>query len=197
MLRLITYLFLLIRRHEPVEWLVVFGLVLWAWVGDTPFMWVLAGLIALLSLAGKATGHAIFWPASHPTAPVARVEQLPPTAFGLATGHVRAIFRGSFEIEMDATVINLPVQVRWLSEVAPPHLAVLAPRNLQSTLKNPTVDASTWSLWYPGSRVRTGWIYSGGQRLFGLELSFVGKRLLLALEDEESAYRFAQQLTSA
>lgn len=203
MLRLLTLLFALIRWMGPFGWLIAFGLTWWGyvrWVHEPRvghIAWGVAACIALLSLLGRATGYILFIPAARATPSAGGQGPLTRIIEGYAAGDVRARNASFFGVETDAQTLGMEAQVRWVDRVSPPHLAVLAPADLSPTLSNPSLEAGVWSLWYPGSRVRTGWIYTAGQKRFGLELSFLGRRLLLALEDEADVEQVQYTLENA
>lgn len=203
MLRLLSFLFHLLQRIAPAEWLGVIGLTWWGYIrwlsepGVGYTLWSVAALTAALSLAGRALNHMIFIPRSRVTSSAGLHRPLPAIAHGYASGDIRAKHADFFDVEVGTTAFDLPVQIRWLGELSPPHLAVLGPHDLSSTLRNPTIDAEAWSLWYPGSRVRTGLIYVAGRERSGLAIAFLGRRLLLAVDEEEVAEQIQQALESA
>lgn len=89
------------------------------------------------------------------------------------------------------------VQVRWMAGAKPPYLAVLQPWELPASVLWPEDAAERHVLWHPGTEVRLGWVAVGWDVFPGLELRFIGRRLLLAFDEEEQARAVAALLRSA
>jgi|GEM_PF-5438905 len=171
-------------------WLFVVGLLVWAMRSgiQTPKGYMILGgaaLVVLLIFVGKATNGIFFWPASRPTA-AAAFQPLPEVLYGRVYGDIRASRSDFFGVEVPAVARGLRVQVRWLDAATPPHLALLAPSEIPTHLKHPTVEADAWSLWFTGSSTRTGWVWASGRKFYGLELAFLGRRTFLDLDDVDA-----------
>ncbi len=185
-----------------MAWLLFVILLIWAMRAGTGtpkgyLLFGLAGLVILLIGLGRATGHVIFWPSSRPTTSASAFQPLQGLLYGHIYGDIRYNRPDFFGMEDAGHAMGLAVQVRFLDAASPPHLALLAPRDIPTHLKHPTVEAFAWSLWYPGSQTRTGWIYAEGKKRFGLELSFLGRRVFLALEDEDAIEQVQHSLETA
>ncbi|HYF80107.1 MAG TPA: hypothetical protein VD973_23595 [Symbiobacteriaceae bacterium] len=89
------------------------------------------------------------------------------------------------------------VQVRWMAGGKPPCIAVLQPHELPEKTYSPLEEAERYVLWHPGSDVRLGWVAVGWSVLPGVELRFIGRRLVLAFDEEEQARAVAEALRSA
>lgn len=86
------------------------------------------------------------------------------------------------------------VQVRWLHQRKPPCLAIIQPAGLPESTYSPLEAAERFSLWYPGSEVRVGWVAAAWAVYPGVQIRFIGKRLILALPSEGEARALAETL---
>lgn len=195
MFELLSFLWYWLFRIDPGQWLLALGMGWWGFIkyahSDTSsayLWWTLTVVLLLLSVSGRVFGYVIF-----------RATDEEWRSLGGRIGNVEVLAAGDFfrSIEPDLnlwaprTYVNQPVVLRQ-QPGRPPALVASGPPKY--VLKGGAPDYS--STWYPGSAVRRGTVYMGGRAQPGLELSFVGRRLLLGFDNEEDAAALAALLES-
>ena len=197
--RLLSLLYALFRFTTPLDSLAALFLAIWGWVrldGTPHTAYALWSVAILLFLAGRfaaASDYAVFTPTGL-TEPSLSYAFQPRIQQARATGQFRRWLRDDVHLPVPVAMVRAPVQVRWLAGERPPAIAVLSPPDIPPEAYDPVEKAEVWSLWYPGSKVELGWVYVNGSESPGLRLSFAGRRLLLALEDDASCRELAALL---
>lgn len=189
MLNLISFIWYWLYRLAPGEWLIAIGLAWWGLFKDGADQYLLCGLavlVLLLSWVAKAMSYVIFVPAAgegwH-----ALSGQSFTSVRGAAVGEFLRYSDPVLRLHVRALRVGLPVLLHWFGADRPPHLALLAPQTIDARNRHVFDNASHWALWYPGSAVRQGTVYLKGREQPGLELSFAGRRMVVALEAEADA----------
>lgn len=193
--RLLSYLYYLMLKIYPGQWLAVLGFTWWGWFkyDGTPHVagvwWGCAALLALLTLAAQYCGFALFLPGDN-------VPPLhPPGSANTLRGAAAGFFQyGRQGISNPSIALAADVQIRLRGQGYLPRLTVLTPGDLPLKLFNEN-EADRSSTWYPGSEVRRGSVFIAGRDYSGLRISFVGKTLLVGVESDEDAEALASFLT--
>lgn len=195
-LRMLSACFGFLHKIGLARWLIAIplfsiGLVKGAQSGLSVGGWWLgsaAGLL-LLGWVAEATGF-MFFVADE----LLEEQDEPPsgTLVAVAGGWFRT--RDGYDWSVPEREEALLVQLRWLTAEQPPTLAVLTPDDMPDRIKEPLGECRSAALWYPGVRVRTGWVTVGWHVHPGLELEFIGRRMRLALNHPGHVRAIAQLL---